>query len=217
MHERIPNSEQSSCEEAWVQPWLVWQVHLWECLLTLLDKGAGLGSIATVCCEVQTGVRFYQTDWSILGGGCGVHVYDCGSRCTWRDRDYWGCKTQILGCLVNAGWSDFITRSWSAWTLLPIKGCLCKRASHVSQFLHFQHSMCITLSCNHSTKFRIKLRFTLYSSCIADVHSTSIFILCQVCLDYGVKYSAVLGEGANKGQNRAWISKEERGFGYHLT
>lgn len=69
----------------------------------------------------------------------------------------------------------------------------------------FWHSRCIILSCTNGMKFRIKLRFTPYLSCIADVLSTSIFILCHIWLDsVGVKYRA-RGQGQTK-------DKAEPGF-----
>lgn len=67
MHTRITSNEQSGCEEAEVQPWLVWQGHLWECVLALLDWEN--------CWEcVVRCVRFYQPDWKILGDRCSGHM-----------------------------------------------------------------------------------------------------------------------------------------------
>lgn len=64
---------------------------------------------------------------------------------------YWGTE-------VNAGRSDFITNSCSAWKSWSIKGWWCQRAWYVSHLMQFRHSRCIIISYANSMKSRRKSR-----------------------------------------------------------
>lgn len=59
-------------------PWLVWQVRIGEDVRAQLDKAAGVGRMATICCKVQIRVKFYETDLGILSDRCGARVWTMG-------------------------------------------------------------------------------------------------------------------------------------------